>query len=157
VITSLNSVLIWNIRNTEAETMDPIPATAHSTSESRLEFCLERSKRVYSRLSNICEPTEAAYLDRVCAKFIEEKNKEHLELHLSKVEKLYTSISKYQNQILSLSGMGSAHENVDNMAKNIRKVVGHLEDILCAALLGVDEVEKNWAAGKFAYQTESSG
>jgi hypothetical protein len=25
------------------------------------------------------------------------------------------------------------------------------------ALLGVDEVEKNWAASKFTYQTENSG
>jgi hypothetical protein len=34
----------------------------------------------------------------------------------------------------------------------VQKVLGNLEDIFCAVLLGVDEVGSRWVAGKFLYQ-----
>ena len=119
-----------------------------------MAFCLERSKHIHSRLHNICKPDETTYLDKICAKFVEEHHKEDLEFHISKVEKLQGSIFHYQDKILNLSGMGSAYENVDKIAKNIRMVLGHLEEILSTALLGVDEVEQMWVAGKFSFQME---
>ena len=145
-----------NPRNTKAGTKNPVPRTAHPTSEFRVAFCLERSKSIHSRLTKICEPDEITYLEKICATFVEEHNKEDLEFQISKLDKLQASIYKYQEEVLSLSGMGSAYENIDKIARAIRNVLGHLEDILCAALLGVEEVEKVWLAGKFAYQAADS-
>jgi len=51
---------------------------------------------------------------------------------------------------------GSDYENINKIAQVIRNVLGHLEDILCAALLGVEEVEKMWVEGKFEYQAVDS-
>jgi hypothetical protein len=48
--------------------------------------------------------------------------------------------------------VGDDHENVNKVAQTIRNVLGHLEDIFCAALIGTDEVKKMWEAGKFSYQ-----
>ena len=117
-----------------------------------MAFCLERSKSIRSRLSNICDPDESTFLDKICRTFVEENNKAHIEFQISKVDKLQATIYKYQDELLSLSGMGSAYESVKMIAQIIRNVLGHLEEILCAGLLGVDEVERMWAAGKFAYQ-----
>jgi len=107
-------------------------------------------------LSKICKPDETSYLDKICTTFAKENNKEAIELHISKLDKLQASIYRYQDEILLLLGVGDAHQNVNKVAQTIRNVLGHLEDILCAALIGADEVKKMWEAGKFAYQENNS-
>jgi len=84
---------------------------------------------------------------------VKENNKEDIESHISKIDKLQASIQKYENEVISLLGIGSTYESVNDVTKMVRKVLGNLEDIFCAVLLGVDEVESMWVAGKFLYQT----
>ena len=140
-----------NVRNIEAETKEPVQATTHSILESRVAFCLKRAKNIQSHLGKICGPDEIAYLDNLCAAFVKENNKD-IESHISKIDKLQASIQKYENEVISLLGIGSTYESVNNIMKMVRKVLGNLEDIFCAVLLGVDEVESRWVAGKFLYQ-----
>ena len=142
-----------NVRNIEAQTKEPVQATTRSILESRVAFCLERSKNIQSHLSKICGPDEITYLDNLCAAFVKENNKEDIESHISKIDKLQASIQKYENEVISLLGIGSTYESVNDVTKMVRKVLGNLEDIFCAVLLGVDEVESMWVAGKFLYQT----
>jgi hypothetical protein len=142
-----------DLRNIEAETKEPVQVTAQSILESRVAFCLERSKYIQSCLGKICGPDEIAYLDNLCTAFVKENNKEDIESHISKIDKLQASIQKYENEVISLLGIGSTYESVNDITKMVWKVLGNLEDIFCAVLLGVDEVESMWAAGKFLYQT----
>lgn len=72
---------------------------------------------------------------------MKENNKGDIELHISKIDKLQASIQKYENEVISLLGIGSTYESVNNITKMVRKVLGNLEDIFCAVLLRVDEVE----------------
>ena len=127
--------------------------SAWSILESRVAFCLECSKNIQSHLGKICRQDEIAYLDNLCLAFVKENNKEDIESHISKIDKLQASIQKYKNEIISLLEIGSTYESVNDITKMVRKVLGNLEDIFCAVLLGVDEVEGMWAAGKFLYQT----
>ena len=146
-------MFIMNVRDIEAETKEPVQVTTWSILESRVEFCLERSKNIQSRLGKICGPDEIAYLDNLCAAFVKENNKEDIESHISKIDKLQASIQKYENEVISLLGIGSTYESVNDVTKMVRKVLGNLEGIFCTVLLGVDEVESMWVAGKFLYQT----
>jgi hypothetical protein len=43
---------------------------------------------------------------------------------------------------------------VKEITRDVQTVVGSLEEICCAALLGDDEVESMWNARKFLYQQE---
>ena len=117
-----------------------------------IALCLERSKNIQSRLGKICGPDENAYLDNLCVAFVKENNKEDIESHISKIDKLQALIQKYENEVISLLGIGSTYESVNNVTKMVRKVLGNLEDIFCTVLLGVDEVESRWVAGEFLYQ-----
>ena len=73
-------------------------------------------------------------------------------MQISELDKLQASIQKYENKIISLSGIGSAYEIVSGIAKEIGKVLANFEDIFCAVLLGVEEVKSTWATGGFLYQ-----
>jgi len=83
---------------------------------------------------------------------VKENNKEDIELHISKIDKLQASIQKYENEVISSLGIGSTYESVNNITKMVWKMLGNLKDIFCAVLLGVDEVESRWVTGKFLYQ-----
>ena len=92
------------------------------------------------------------YLDNLCAAFAKENNKEVIESHISKIDRLQASIQKYENEVISLLGIGSTYKSVNDITKMVRKVLGSLEDIFCAVLIRVDEVESEWVAEKFLYQ-----
>jgi hypothetical protein len=145
-------VLIANLRSGETKTKEPVRDTARTSLESRVEFYIERSKSVQSRLHKICGPNETTYLDSICSRFIQENCKEDIEMQISELDKLQASIQKYENKIISLSGIGSAYEIVSGIAKEIGKVLANFEDIFCAVLLGVEEVKSMWATGGFLYQ-----
>jgi hypothetical protein len=43
---------------------------------------------------------------------------------------------------------------VKDISQAVQMVLGDLEQISCTALLGVEEMENMWNAGKFLYQAE---
>ena len=83
-----------------------------------------------------------------------EKSMECIESDMKKVDTLQGLIRRYENAIISLSGIGAAYMGVKEISQAVQMVLGDLEDISCAALLGVDEVENMWNARKFLYQVE---
>jgi hypothetical protein len=73
---------------------------------------------------------------------------------MKKLDTLQGLIRKYENAIISLSGIGAAYMGVKEICRDVQMVLGDLEDISCTALLGVNEVENMWKARKFLYQVE---
>jgi len=131
-------------RTTDAETKDPV--------ESRLGLCLERSESIRSHLMQICQPDKATYLDKICATFIREKTMGCIESDMEKLDRLQGLICRYEDAIISLSGIGAAYTHVKDISQAMQMVLGDLEEISCIALLGVEEVENIWNASKFLYQ-----
>ena len=111
---------MMDLRDTEAKDQDPI----RSTVQSQEEFCIERSNHVWSCLSKICGIDEIAYLDSLCTTFIKENSKDTIESHISKVNKLQVLIQKYENEVISLSGIGYAYKNINDVSKMVWKVLG---------------------------------
>ena len=98
-----------------------------------MAFCLERSKNIQSCLGKICGLDEIAYLDNLCVAFVKENNKD-IESHISKIDKLQASIQKYKNEVISLLGIGSTYESVNDIMKMVQKVLGNLKDIFYSEL-----------------------
>jgi hypothetical protein len=144
--------LLWIFRNIGAENEESVRVPAQSILESRVAFCLERSKCIQSRLHKICGPNDTSYFDNLCTAFVKGNDKEDIESQISKIDKLQASIQSYENEVISLLGIGSTYESVNDVTKMVQRVLGNLEDILCAVLLGGDEVKSTWAAGNFLYQ-----
>jgi hypothetical protein len=80
------------------------------------------------------------------------KNIESIESEMKKVDTLQDLIRRYENDIISMSGIGPTYVNVKEIRCDVQMVVGDLENIFSAALIGVDEVENMWQARKFVYQ-----
>ena len=85
---------------------------------------------------------------------MKEKNLESIQSDMKKVDTLQKLICKYENGIISLSGVGAAYIGVKEISRDVQMVLGGLENISCAALVGVGEVENMWKAHRFSYQTE---
>ena len=83
-----------------------------------------------------------------------DKNIRCIESEMEEVGRLQRLIRRYEDAIMSSSGVGAAYMGVKEISKAVQIVLGDLEEISCAALLGVEEVENVWNAGKFLYQTE---
>lgn len=79
---------------------------------------------------------------------------ECIESNVEKLDKLQAVIHKYENTVISLSGIGAAYKAVKGISQAVQNVLGDLEEISCASLLGVDKVENMWNARKFLYQVE---
>jgi hypothetical protein len=109
---------------------------------NRVEYCFEK----------ICGPNEINFVNEICKRFIAENDMEVITSPTSKIEKLLKSIYCFQNEVLSLMGVGSDYEKVDIIVKRVKKVVGWLEDIQSVAFFGIDEVDDNQKARRFAYQ-----
>jgi len=124
---------------------------------SRIPAGISGGVKSSGRLHKICGQNEMAYLDNLCSTFIKENRQEDIESQISTLDKLQASIQKYENKIIFLEGIGSAYEVVNGIGKDVRKVLTNLEDIFCAALLGVEEVASLWAARKFLHQAEGKG
>lgn len=145
-------MLIIILRNTEAGTERLVLVKM----QPRIAYFLEHSRCIGSRLNKICKPDKITYLDNICTTFIKDKSKESIESHLFQVDKLQVLIHKYENEIISLLGIGSSYESINNIGQTVQRLLRHLEDILCIALLGVEEAENMQVAGKFSYQAQDS-
>jgi hypothetical protein len=86
--------------------------------------------------------------------FMREKNMECIESEMKEVDRLQGLIRRYEDAIISLSGIGAAYMGVKDISQAVQMVLGDLEEISCAALLGVEEVENIWNARKFLYQAK---
>src|SRR5882757_583662 len=122
--------------------------------ERNLATWMEHIDRVEYRFKKICGQNEIKFVDEICKKFIAENNTDIIESHTSKLDELLRSIYRYQNEVVSLMGIGTDYKKIDIIVKKIKKVVGWLEEILSAALINVEEVDNGRTTGIFTYQTE---
>jgi hypothetical protein len=115
---------------------------------------MERINCVEYRFERICGPNEINFVNEICKRFIAKNDMEVITLPTSKIEELLKSIYCFQNEVLSLMGVGPDYEKVDIIVKRVKKVVGWLDNIQSVALFGIDEVDDNRKDCRFAYQNQ---
>lgn len=114
---------------------------------------MKRADRVHNRFNEMSGCNEVTFVDSICQTFLTENSVSVIELHTFKLNKLQMSIYQCQNKVLSLAGVGSDYNKVGNIVQAIKKLVMWLEEVLIAALIGIDEVNSIRQARKFLYQT----
>src|SRR5882757_3758304 len=120
--------------------------------EQNLASWMEHINRVEYHCEKICRPNKINFVNEICKRFIAENDIEVITSPTSKIKKLLKSIYCFQNEVLSLMGVGSDYEKVDIIVKRVKKVVGWLENIQSVAFFSIDEVDDNQKARRFAYQ-----
>lgn len=107
---------------------------------------------MHCRFKQITGPDEFAFVDSICHTFLVENDTDVIEGPASKLNELQISIYQFQNEVLLLMGIGPDYERIDCIVRAIKKLAGWVDEVLIAALIGVDEVNSMRLAQKFSYQ-----
>ena len=132
----------------------PVAMTAsNGTSSKSDDIWMKQVDRVYRRFKTTTTNEPVQFTDNICQSFINEGNKDDLNEWIVKLGKYQKSIYKFQNEILALAGVGPDFQKVDNISKEINRVVHWVEEILCVAMVEANKVSKMHAERRFKYQT----
>ncbi len=94
------------------------------------------------------------YLHSTVEEFLEHCSKDAIYERVVAVGRLQKSIYKYENEVLTLAGMGSDYDKVKGISQLVCEVVRWLEEVLCLAMVDTMEVEKKFTECQFSFQTE---
>ena len=132
---------------TTTNSNDPIPVQAPVT------VWLERADRIAARLRKITGDDTKKYLHRIVEDFLGNRNTDTLDEQIVIIDKLQTSINRYGNEVLTLSGMGPEYEKIREITRVVCDVVKWLEEVLWVATIGdVDDVEAMFKERRFPFQ-----
>ena len=59
---------------------------------------------------------------------------------------------KYENEVLTLAGMGPDYDKVREITRRVCEVIEWLEEVLCQAMIDATEVEKRFKECRFSFQ-----
>ena len=59
---------------------------------------------------------------------------------------------RYENEVLTLAGMGSEYDKVRAITHIVCKVIQWLEEVLCLAMIDATDVEERYRGRRFAFQ-----
>lgn len=130
--------------------------TRPTTQSSPISIWLERADRVHARLQRITENNEIQFLHSVVEGFLKDHDKDCVYEHIVAIGKLQRLIYKFENEILTLAGMGLEYEKVGKITQHVCKVVRWLEEVLCHAMVDESEVDTMYVDRKFLFQQETS-
>ena len=82
-------------------------------------------------------------------------DKDAVHAHVVKLGKCQKSIYKYQNEIYTLRGVTPEYHMVDKMVKEVCRVLGWMEELLCYVMVDVAEVARMHQGCDFEYQKYS--
>ena len=121
---------------------------------SPISIWLERADRVHRRLQKMTRSNTREYLHSTVEEFLEHYSKDAIYERVVAVGRLQKSIYKYENEVLTLAGMGPEYDKVKEISQLVCEVVQWLEEVLCLAMVDTMEVEKKFMECQFSFQTE---
>lgn len=92
------------------------------------------------------------YLSGIYSKYCLEPSTSTITEALNPIESLCDDADHIQNSIYMTDGLSLAWKKAEDVSKKIRATKFMIEDILCYALSGSDEVKEAHERGELAYQ-----
>jgi len=93
------------------------------------------------------------YLHCVVEKFLEHCDKNVIYERVVTIGKLQKSMYRYENEVLTLAGMGPDYDKVREITQLVCKVIHWLEEVLCQAMVDPTDVKKMFKECRFTFQT----
>ena len=113
---------------------------------------LERTDRIAARLQKVTGDDARRYLRHIVEGFLSNQDKDAVYEQVVCVGKLQRSVYKYENEVLTLAGLGEAYEHVREVTRAVCDVVSWLEEVLCWAMVDAAEVEIRYKGCQFSFQ-----
>jgi len=113
---------------------------------------LERADRIAARLRKITGDDARLYLCRIVEGFLGNQDKDAVYEQIVTVGKLQKSVYGYENEVLTLAGLGPEYEKVREVTRTVCDVIRWLEEVLCLAMVDAAEVEIKYKRCQFSFQ-----
>jgi len=119
-----------------------------------LTIWLERADRIAAWLRKITEDNSKKYLHCIVEEFLQSRDSDEDIIYeqIVAVGKLQKSVYKYENEVLTLAGLGLEYDKVKEITRSVCDVVRWLEEVLCLAMVDAAEVENAYQECLFSFQ-----
>jgi len=126
----------------------------HSTTppSQPITVWLERTNRIAARLQKITGGNAKEYVLHVVEDFLDKYDKDLVYEQIVAVSKLQTSVYRYENEVLTIAGMGPEYDEVRGVTRLVCEVVKWLEEVLCLAMVDAAEVEIMYKESRLPFQ-----
>ncbi|RDB28344.1 hypothetical protein Hypma_001342 [Hypsizygus marmoreus] len=141
------------VASTKEPTQIPrsIPPPSHTSDP--LAYWGYRVDRVAIKLDAKMGMTPSTFLDGVCTSYLTSHSKDDVRDTLLIFTPLQKSIYRYMDEILNIAGAGDEYKRAEDVSRRVLGVIHALEDILCKAMLGYDEVCTAFEGKGLLYQS----
>jgi hypothetical protein len=89
-------------------------------------------------------------------KFQEDRDKDFVYEKVVAIGSLQKSMYKYENEVLTMVGVGTEYDKVRRITESVCEVIQWLEEVLCLAMVDVGEVDKMYKDRQFSFQRRRS-
>jgi hypothetical protein len=107
---------------------------------SPLNYWIQRADRVAVNLRKLTHNSSEGYVDGIFRMYRTTRNNDSINEALAKLAGLQTSISNCEAEVLQLAGVGESLQHVTDIRRCVDEVVRWLEDLLCWALIGAEDL-----------------
>lgn len=87
-------------------------------------------------------------------KFLRDGDQDFIGQQLAEIGKLQSSVYKYENEVLTLAGVGQEYDKVRKTTLVVCEAIQWLEEVLCVAIVDPSDVEKMYKGGEFDFQRQ---
>ncbi|RDB27040.1 hypothetical protein Hypma_005155 [Hypsizygus marmoreus] len=120
--------------------------------DRQLAYWCGRVERVAVKLEKSIGPSSFHHVDTVCTQYLSSHDKDDINDAIIKISPLQCSINRYQDEILQVSGVSEEWQRSEDVARSVREVIQNLEELLCTAMVGYDDLVSLHRAKKCMYQ-----
>ncbi|KJA24434.1 hypothetical protein HYPSUDRAFT_200647 [Hypholoma sublateritium FD-334 SS-4] len=113
---------------------------------------VEHAKRLARRLHTVTNGPPAIFVDHLCRQFIISNETEPLNTSIEHLGSVLKSVSQCHDKVLQLSGVGPELASVTAIMKDVRMIIGWIDEILCVYLVDKNGVSTMYSDKRFMFQ-----
>ena len=84
--------------------------------------------------------------------FLEKYDIQVVHKQIAAVSKLQTSVYRYENEVLTIAGMGPEYDEVRGVTRPVCEAVRWLEEVLCLAMVDTADLEIMYKESRLPFQ-----
>ncbi|RDB29777.1 hypothetical protein Hypma_013856 [Hypsizygus marmoreus] len=126
------------------------PAPSHESDP--LGYWCYRVERVAIKLDTRTGAALTTFLDGICSSYLTNRNKDTIRDTLLIFTPLQKSIYRYMDEILDIAGLCDEYKRAEVVSRSVLQVIQSVEDILCKAMLGYDDLLTAFEQRELYYQ-----
>jgi hypothetical protein len=120
---------------------------------NHVDYWCERAERIASKFTTLMGESPFHYIDTLYHLYLINQNNDTFRDATITVAHLQTSIRRYQDSVLQLTGVGKEWARCEKIGMCVSDVLKALEDILCHGMADMEDLVVCYARRELLYQS----